>query len=165
MKMMRVFAFISLLGLAFLSANVWAAENNQSVQQSLGREYTFGQIVGTVVKNDQGQELGRISDIVLDSHDRIPFVIISHGGVFGMGGKQVAVPMSALNYNTQGKYLALNMDQAKFNAAPNFTLNDLSNPQWASQEYRYFGQQPYWTESGTGNELPSNQPSEQAPIH
>jgi hypothetical protein len=27
-------------------------------------------------------------------------------------------------------------------------LVDLNNPRWAGDVYRYFGQQPYWTEKG-----------------
>ena len=142
-KMFRAIVVFSFL--AVLASPVLSFAQQQQQDNSLGREYTFGQVVGSMVKNQQGIELGRIADIVLDSNGHVPFVIVSHGGVFGMGGKQVAVPFSALNYDKTNKSLIVNIDQAKFNSAPAFTADSLSNPQFASEQYRYFGQQPYWT--------------------
>lgn len=36
----------------------------------------------------------------------------------------------------------------RLESAPRFRLSDLAKQEWAEDVYRYFGQQPYWTEGG-----------------
>ena len=145
MKKASLFALIVALSLGLAAVNVLAAE---PMAQSWGKAYSFDQIRGTLVKNPQGETLGRIQDIVIDSQGHVPFAVLYHGGYLGMGGKLVAVPFSALGFDTMGKYLVLNASKEKLDAAPAFKTSDLADQKWAEGAYRFFGQQPYWTEGG-----------------
>lgn len=145
MKTMSLYAVIIALGLGLVAANVLAAG---PMTQSWGKAYSFDQINGMVVKNQRGEELGRIHDIVIDSQGHVPFAVLSHGRYWGIGGKLVAVPFSALNFDQMEKYLVLNATNEKLDSAPAFRVGDLSNEKWAEDVYRFFGQQPYWTEEG-----------------
>jgi sporulation protein YlmC with PRC-barrel domain len=145
MKTLSLFALIIALGLALVAANVLAAE---PMVQPWGKAFSFNQIMGTPVKNHQGEELGKIHDIVIDSQGHIPFAVLSYGGFLGLAGKLVAVPFSALEFDPMGKYLILDTTKEKFDSAPAFKVSDLSNEKWAGDDYRFFGQQPYWMEGG-----------------
>jgi sporulation protein YlmC with PRC-barrel domain len=114
--------------------------------QSWENANTFYQIVGTHVKNQQGEDLGRIRDLVIDRQGHIPFAVLSQGGHWGMGGKLVAVPFSALNFDQARKTVVLNATREKLDSAPALRGSNLSDKKWVEDVYRYFGQQPYWME-------------------
>jgi sporulation protein YlmC with PRC-barrel domain len=119
---------------------------NEPAGQTWENANTFYQIVGTSVKNQQGETLGRMRDLVIDSQGHIHFAILSHGGFLGIGGKLVPVPITALNFGGEGKAVVLNSTKAKLDSAPAFKASNLPDKKWAEEIYRYFGQQPYWTE-------------------
>jgi sporulation protein YlmC with PRC-barrel domain len=145
MKKAGFCALIVALSLGLAAANVLAGE---PMAQSWGKAYSFDQINRMMVKNPQGEVLGRIQDIVIDSQGHVPFAVVNHGGYLGMGGKLVAVPFGALSFDAMGKYLVLNAAKEKLDSAPAFKMSDLAEQKWAEDTYRFFGQQPYWTEGG-----------------
>jgi sporulation protein YlmC with PRC-barrel domain len=145
MKKASLFALIVALALGLAAVNVLAGE---PMAQSWGKTYSFDQIRGMPVMNMRMEELGRIQDIVIDSQGHVPFAVLYHGGYWGMGGKLVAVPFSALGFDTMGKYLLLNASKEKLDASASFKMSDLADPKWAEGAYRFFGQQPYWMEGG-----------------
>lgn len=165
MNKFAFWAFMAVLSLGLLTAGTFAAQTqSQNTDQGWSKEYTFGQIVGTSVRNEQGQDLGKISDIVIDAQGHVPFAVLSHGGFWGMGGKSIAIPFTALSFNQNGNYMVLNADQAKLQSAPAFKVSDLSNRKWAEDVYHYFGQQPYWTEEGGQADNSMNSPSSSQPM-
>lgn len=154
------------LSLALLVANVNAAE--QMASGGLGRAFGADEIIGVNVKNQQGQVLGRITDLVVDSEGRIALVILSHGGFLRISEKETAIPFSALRYDQSAKHLVLDISREKLAAAPAFKISDLSDQKRAEEVYRYFGQQPYWSEGGElfkgANEPLEEMPAEQQPF-
>ncbi len=91
------------------------------------------------VKNLQGQRLGEIDDLVIDSQGRVPFVMLSHGG------KTVLMPYSALSIGRN--YFVLDASEEKLASAPAVGEKEESIDQAKAAEiYRYFGQAPYRTE-------------------
>jgi sporulation protein YlmC with PRC-barrel domain len=56
-------------------------------------EVYASKIIGANVKNTQGENLGKIDELIIDPHDaRIKTAVVSVGGVLGIGAKSVAVP-------------------------------------------------------------------------
>ncbi|MEW6268829.1 MAG: PRC-barrel domain-containing protein [Thermodesulfobacteriota bacterium] len=53
-------------------------------------------IIGSDVLDSQGQELGSVRKLMIDRDGKVESAIISLGGVFGMGARQVKVPWSSL---------------------------------------------------------------------
>jgi len=146
MKKASLFGLMVALSLGLAALNVLAAE---PMAQSWGKAYSFDQLKGTPVMNLRMEELGRIQNIVIDSQGHVPFAVLYHGGYWGMGGKLVAVPFSALGFDPMGKYMVLNATKEKLDSAPEFKASELSNQTWAEDVYRFFGLQPYWTEGGS----------------
>jgi len=143
MKEESVYALIVLFGL--VAGTAWAAERSKSRSDS--KPYGFQKALGKPVKDQQGEELGRIHDIVFDPQGRVPFAVLSEGGLWGVGGKLVAVPFNALAFGSD-EYFTLNATKEELASAPGFNRNDLSDQKWAENVYRYFGLQPCWIEGG-----------------
>jgi sporulation protein YlmC with PRC-barrel domain len=54
--------------------------------------HTCDDLIGADVKNPQGENLGKIEDLVLHSDGNVAYAVLSYGGVLGMGDKLFAVP-------------------------------------------------------------------------
>lgn len=139
-----------------LPANVLAAD--QLTSQGI-KEYSVDHIQGKVVKSQSGDELGTIRDVVVDSRGRVSIAIIAQGSPswevnppgtewlwgLGIGEKSIAVPFPALSLD-ESKEVVLNATRDQLDSAPAYRLGDLSNEKQAESVYRFFGQEPYWTE-------------------
>ena len=56
-------------------------------------------LIGAKIVNDKGERLGTVADIVLTpDRDAISYVVLSHGGTWGMGEKYFAVPWSQFGF-------------------------------------------------------------------
>ncbi len=154
----------------YLNARNWAEDTNRyfGVQPSWGegsscknspetanplpmtkgwnRPYAASEIVGTQVKDDQGEFLGKVKDLVFDKEGRISFAVLGYGGFLGIGQNLVAVPITSLSYVKESRYFAMNTTKENIQSAPLFGKQALNNPNWTNDDYRYFGQQPYWTQ-------------------
>ena len=148
-KGLAIFAVVSIFSLGF-AAN--AHDEGSMVQIGFG-EYGATNLLGSMVTTLEGENLGRILDLEINSQGHVVFALIAQNGVEGFPGRLVAVPFSALTIaetKSQPILVVLNVDRDKFYTAPNFDANYLDNPQWAVGLYRFFGQQPFWTEEESG---------------
>ncbi|UZR29804.1 PRC-barrel domain-containing protein [Methylococcus mesophilus] len=94
-----------------------AQESNESMQQ-VSRA---SKIIGTQVKNPNGENLGDIKELVLDPESgQVVYAVVSFGGVFGMGNKLFAIPWNALNWTRDKKYYVLDLDKETLKKAPGF---------------------------------------------
>ncbi len=126
--------------------NPRATANQLSMTKGWNRPYAASEIVGTEVKNDQGELLGKVKDLVFDGEGRISFAVLGYGGFLGISQNLVAVPITSLSYVQEPRYFAMNTTKESIHSAPLFSKQALNNPNWANDYYRYFGQQPYWTQ-------------------
>ena len=130
-----------------LAAVVCAAESGQN---GWDRSYQTSEIVGSWVMNQEGKYLGRVQDFVFDLDGHVLFAIVGHSRFNWrlVTDNSVVVPFNALAYGRSGKnpVLIVNMSWEKFQSVPRFAKKDLADRQQQAEAYRYFGQQPYWTE-------------------
>jgi sporulation protein YlmC with PRC-barrel domain len=67
-------------------------------------------LLGSNVKNPQGQDVGDLKQLMLDPHTgRVMYAVVAMGGFLGMGEKTVIVPWNALEVARDGKSLVLNV--------------------------------------------------------
>jgi sporulation protein YlmC with PRC-barrel domain len=60
---------------------------------SMMNEVYASKIIGASVKNAQGENLGKIDELVIDPQEaRIKAAVVSVGGMLGIGAKSVAIP-------------------------------------------------------------------------
>lgn len=94
-----------------------AKESNKSMQQ-VSRA---SKIIGTAVKNANGDNLGNVKELVLDPETgQVVYAVVSFGGVLGVGDKLFAVPWKALHWTQDKEYYVLNEDKATLAKAPGF---------------------------------------------
>jgi len=57
--------------------------------------YPVGELLGRPVRNEIGEQIGHIDDLMVE-HDRLAYAILSVGGFLGVGSHQVAAPFDCL---------------------------------------------------------------------
>lgn len=111
-------------------------------------------ILGTRVRNSQGEELGMIEDLAIDvGSGRTAYAILSFGGFLGLGDKLFAIPMDALQLSVQAgtltadRVFVLNIEKDRLRDAPGFDKSDwpnMADHSWGTEIYNYYGYRPYW---------------------
>jgi sporulation protein YlmC with PRC-barrel domain len=100
------------------------------------------------VKSPQGEDLGKIEEVMIDMEiGRVAYAILSFGGFLGLGDKWVPVPWDAVALQPHEKVLILKIEKDKLQKAPNFdrtTLPELANRQWGAVIHTYYGYPPCW---------------------
>ena len=85
-------------------------------------------LIGDEVKNAQGESLGHLKEIMLNTSDgKISYAVLSFGGVLGMGDKLFAVPWASLMVDHQNKNLVLNVSKDRLKDAPGFDKDHWPN--------------------------------------
>jgi sporulation protein YlmC with PRC-barrel domain len=85
-------------------------------------------LTGDSVKNLQGESLGDLKDIMIDTTTgSIAYGVLSFGGILGMGEKLFAVPWSALQVDGQNEQLLLNVAKDRLKDAPGFDKDHWPN--------------------------------------
>src|SRR3954470_20984885 len=82
-------------------------------------------LIGANVKNQQGETLGKIKDIVIDfNSEKIAYAVLDTGTGLLSSQKLHAVPLRAFQPDADGKTLILNADKEKLSQAPGFERNN-----------------------------------------
>ncbi len=142
-KIPAMILFVSLLGFSLASGPSYAAEPFSGGEH---RVYGVSEMLGVNVKDPHGEDLGRVIDVVIDSHGNSAFAILSSNGFMGQDEKLVAIPFGTLSFSPDEKYLVLNMSKKELESAPAFDKKDMRTLRWTQDSNRSFGIEPYWNE-------------------
>ena len=98
-------------------------------------------LTGNDVVNSAGEDLGKITAIMLDvPSGQIAYAVLSFGGVMGFGEKLFATPWHVLKLDTDNQRFILDIDQERLKNAPGFDKDhwpSMADPQWAASIYSY----------------------------
>jgi sporulation protein YlmC with PRC-barrel domain len=98
---------------------------------------------GDDVKNAQGENLGHVKDIMLDTdNNSVAYYVLSFGGLFGVGDKLFAIPPEAMKLNTNDKCFILNIDKERLKNAEGFDKDNwpnMADPKFRSNLYEQYG--------------------------
>ena len=86
-----------------------------------GETCEVSKLLGTTVKNPQGEDLGTITGLVTGPEGRVGFAVLSYW-ISDDTQRRVAVPFSALSCEEQN--CVLNADKETFDSAPAFVSED-----------------------------------------
>ena len=118
------------------------------VDREYRRVLSASTLRGDRVRNSAGEDLGKIEEIMIDiPTGQIAYAVLSFGGFLGMGNKLFALPWESLTVNERDHEFVLDVDKKTLQAAPGFDKDnwpDMTNEQWGSQVYAYYGYKPYW---------------------
>ncbi len=107
-------------------------ETNKEMQQ-VSRA---SKIIGTNVKNPDGDNLGGIKELVIDPESgHVVYAVVSFGGVLGMGSKLFAIPWTVLHWTRDKEYYVLDLDKETLKTATGFDKNHWpdSSDKWKRQ--------------------------------
>ena len=100
---------------------------------------------GLRVRNEAGENLGKIKDVVVDlKTGTIRYLALDFGGFLGIGDKYFAVPWSMFKYQREGvdEQLILNVSRERLRDAPGFDKNhwpNMADPTWSTDIDAFFG--------------------------
>lgn len=85
-------------------------------------------LLGNSVHNHQGEDLGIIKEIMLDTaRGGIAYAVLSFGRWLGFGEKLFAVPWQAFSIDPEDHSIILDVAKAKFESAPGFSKHRWPN--------------------------------------
>lgn len=108
-------------------------------------------VEGDHVENMEGEDLGKIEEIMIDLDEgSVAYAVLSFGGFLGIGDKLFAVPWQALSKKPDSHSFILNVDKEVLEKAPGF--NKDAWPGTHEEDVRdfvaeisdYYGYKPYW---------------------
>ena len=118
--------------------------------QSNPRVLSATTLIGDDVKNAQGENLGKLEEIMLDVNTgKIAYAVLSFGGFLGLGDKLFAIPWQAFSLNAEEHSLVVNVNKSVLEKAPGFDKDKWpkttsADDKWLVQVYDYYGYSPYW---------------------
>lgn len=102
------------------------------------------------VRNPQGEDVGKINDIMVDiTSGRVAYAVLSFGGFLGFGDKLFAIPFKAIEINEQSGHVILNVPKEKLEASRGFDKDnwpDMSDSEWALELHEFYQSAGYWEE-------------------
>ena len=117
------------------------------------RVLSCGSLIGTSVKNRQGENLGDLKEIMVDTNSgRVAYAVLSFGGFLGLGDKYFAIPWDAFTVNTSDETLILNVDKERLENAPGFDKDNWpsgADHDYLTSIYDYYQYEPYWASATT----------------
>ncbi len=110
---------------------------------------------GEKIINMDGEDLGKIEDIMIDQENgMIAYAVVSFGGFLGIGNKKFAIPWEAISERQSGHGFTLNINKEILEKSEGFEMDKLpSTREQLSNTYTYYGNKPYW-ETGKSSNIP-----------
>jgi len=118
------------------------AEPVQDMEQA--RIRNFDDLTGTEVRNFEDENLGSVSDLILDpSTGQLSYAIVARGGFLGFGEDYVAVPWQQFRATPGLNTLVLDTSEDAFDEAPTVDVEAWGDPTQMQQQNQQVDQ--YWS--------------------
>jgi sporulation protein YlmC with PRC-barrel domain len=78
------------------------------------------QVLGKTVFNDAGDGIGKVDDIIVAPDKAVSYAIIGAGGFLGVGRHDVAIPVSQIKQQSDGKFILAGATKDALKAMPPF---------------------------------------------
>jgi sporulation protein YlmC with PRC-barrel domain len=113
-----------------------------------GTLISTGTIRGTTVYNTDGEALGTVDDLMVDTQTgRIAYALMSFGGFLGIGERYHPIPWAVLKYDGARRGYVAPLTKAMLIDAPTYGREDA--PRWGERAYEerihdYYKTNRYW---------------------
>lgn len=115
-------------------------EDNSSIVKT-------GDVINVKVKSNDGEDLGKIEEIILDKiSGQVRYIVLSFGGLMGFGEKLFALPWKSISYDPDDECFTLKIDKEKIKNSPGFDKNHWPNfaeGGWEKTIDDHFRDEPY----------------------
>jgi sporulation protein YlmC with PRC-barrel domain len=126
-----------------------SAESMLTSEPAMRYSYGASWLIGHGVRNEQGEDLGSVVDILFAENGRIEYVVLDQGGILGRGllgrgvGDQLyAIPWKLADVSPAENRISLDLAKGKLLDAPTFARTEwekFSDPEFESRVYGYYG--------------------------
>ena len=82
-------------------------------------------MIGRPVRSANGEAVGEITDLVLSPADTVTSAVVSVGGIFGIGAREVEVPYDKLVVVSNRSTVLVTMSKDQVTAEPEFSSDEL----------------------------------------
>ena len=131
---------------------------DQTGQMQYGQRVTADELEGMDVVSQNGEKIGEIEKITGDRQSGpAQFVILSRGGILGMGAEKIAVPLSA--FEIRDDKARLTVDESKLKNVPEQRA-EVTDSDYLRDLETHYGVAPAWKGDDLGN-TPKNQKMDQ----
>lgn len=97
-------------------------------------EVRADQIIGMTVYNAEGEKVGTVHDILLDKDGKATGVVLSVGGVLGVGAKAVGLTWKEIDVNPEQQQVQIAYTKDQLEAAPDFKTTEQINSEMNAQQ-------------------------------
>lgn len=94
------------------------------IQAQRPNEIRGENIIGATVINAEGEEVGKVKDILFDSSGTATGMVLSVGGIMGLGAKDVGLAWQELDLRPEPDVVRINFTKAQLEAAPPFKTQE-----------------------------------------
>lgn len=147
---MKYFILFLFIVAVYVAINIFTgSENNTTITKSYTPDTQYsvkmlGDMIGADVNNYNGDNLGFVQDIAIDTKTKeINYAVLS----YTRGSKLFAVPLSALEHDSQNNSLILDMNYIILDQMEGFDENswpDYADPRLALGTKNYFKSEKSW---------------------
>lgn len=96
-------------------------QSNIATMDKAERLMAITSIIGDRIENPQGEDLGKIDDLMININSgEIEYAVVEFGSFLGLGGKLFAVPFRELTFDTDRKIVLLDRDKEYLRKSPGF---------------------------------------------
>jgi sporulation protein YlmC with PRC-barrel domain len=97
-------------------------------------EVRADQIIGMTVYNAQGDKVGTVHDILLDKEGKATGVVLSVGGLLGVGAKSVGLTWKEIDVKPDQQQVQISYTKDQLEAAPDFKTTEQINSEMNAQQ-------------------------------
>ena len=140
----------SLLAGSLYAEHEGKGKKHTSAEFKAGKQCSAKHLLGARVNDAQGQKIGQIEDLVIDSSSRVSFAVVRLSDNLARGKAFTPIPMAALRPETmttsttdQPRTYVLSVDRSKLQAASRFNVErwpaDQTTIVWGPEVYSHYG--------------------------
>jgi len=97
-------------------------------------EVRADQLIGMTVYNAEGEKVGSVHDILLDKDGKATGVVLSVGGVLGVGAKSVGLTWKEIDVKPEQQQVQISYTKDQLEAAPDFKTTEQINSEMNAQQ-------------------------------
>ena len=97
-------------------------------------------LMNAEIKSSTGEDLGKIQDVLVSPQTgQVRFVVLSRGGLLGLGDRRVPIPWQALSVQSEHQF-TLNIEKVQLESAPttDSKYSNLSDPSQVAMIYKFY---------------------------
>lgn len=101
-------------------------------------------IRGRTVRDRDGEELGRVDDLLVDDQEHtVRLLQVEHGGILGIGARHTFLPVEAIT-SIGEQEVVVDVTREHVAGAPAYDPELVDEPQFYGNLYGYYGYPGFW---------------------